>query len=94
MLQTKEKLGNEVAALAVICPLVLEPLSVALHTVDLLAIVVGHWVCDRVGRGVHAESSDSVEEFLLFLRGRKGKLELLLIETTLRISSLLSQRTA
>jgi len=62
----KRKLGDEVAALSVVCTLVLEPMSVALHTVNLLAVVVGNWVGDRVGRGVHAESSDSVKEFLLF----------------------------
>jgi hypothetical protein len=57
-------------------------MSVALHTVNLLAVVVGNWVGDRVGRGVHAESSDSVKEFLLFLRGRNVMLELMGIMPT------------
>jgi len=42
--QTKEKSGNEVAALPVVRPLVFEPLSVALHTANLLAVVVRHRV--------------------------------------------------
>ena len=68
MPQTKEKLSNEVAALSVVCALVLEPLSVPLHTANLLAVVIRDRVCDRVRRGVHAESSNPIEEFFLFLR--------------------------
>lgn len=38
------KLDDEVAALAVVRALILEPLSVSLHTANLLAVVVGDGV--------------------------------------------------
>jgi hypothetical protein len=61
------KLGNEVTALAVVCSLVLEPLSVSLHAANLLAVVIGDGVRNRVGGRVNTESLDTVEELLLFL---------------------------
>lgn len=73
--ETSKELGDEVAALPVVRPLVLEPLSVSLHATDLLAVVVGDGIRNRVGRGVHAESSDAVEEFFLFLQCRRRMLD-------------------
>lgn len=60
-------LNNEVAALAVVCSLILEPLTVSLHAANLLAVVVGNGVCNRIGGRVDTESLDTVEEFLFFL---------------------------
>lgn len=47
--EREKKLGNEVAALAVVSPLVLQPVSVTRHTANLLAVVIGNGVSDRVG---------------------------------------------
>lgn len=66
-LKAGAELNNEVAALAVVCSLVLEPLSVSLHATNLLAIVVGNGVCNRIGGRVDTESLDAVKEFLFFL---------------------------
>lgn len=60
-------LGDEVAALAVVSPLILQPRSVSLDAADLLAIVVWNRVGDRVCGGIDAVLADTVEEFLLFL---------------------------
>ena len=63
--------GDEVAALAVVGTLVLQPLSVSLHTANLLAVIIGDRVRDRVGGGVDAEPADAIKELLLFLRSPK-----------------------
>lgn len=47
--EREKKLGNEVAALAVVSPLIFQPVSVARHAANLLAIVIGNGVSDRVG---------------------------------------------
>lgn len=65
---SQRQLSNEVAALPVVSPLVLEPLAVALDASNLLAVVIGDGVGDRVGRGIDTESANAIEELLLFLR--------------------------
>jgi hypothetical protein len=60
-------LGDEVATLAVVSPLILQPLPITLHTTDLLAIVIRDGVGDRVGGWVDSETTDTIKEFLLFL---------------------------
>lgn len=47
--EREKKLGNEVAALAVVSPLVFQPVSVARHATNLLTVVIGDGVRDRVG---------------------------------------------
>jgi hypothetical protein len=61
------QLGNEVAPLAVVCPLVLEPLSIALDAANLFTIVIWDGVRDRIGRRIDSVSLDSVKELFLFL---------------------------
>lgn len=61
------KLNDEMTSLAVIRPLILQPLAITLHTADLLTIVIRNGVSNGVGRGVDTEASNAVEEFLLFL---------------------------
>lgn len=63
-----DKSSNEVAALAVVGPLVLQPLSVSLYATNLLAVVIGNGVGNRVGRGVNTEPTNAVEELFLFLQ--------------------------
>lgn len=58
---------DKAALLAVERPLVFQPLPVSLHTANLLPVVVRHGVRNRVGRRVHAESTNAVEEFFLLL---------------------------
>lgn len=60
-------LSDEVTALAVVGTLILQPLSVSLHTANLFAVVIGDGVSDRVGGRVNAEATDAIEELLLFL---------------------------
>lgn len=64
-------LGDEVPTLAVVGPLVLEPLSVSLYTANLLTVVVGDGIGDRVGGRVNAVLANAVEEFFLFLEIEK-----------------------
>lgn len=66
-LKVGAKLGNEVTALAVVRSLILEPLSVSLHATNLLTVVIGDGVGNRVGGRVNTESLDTVKELLLFL---------------------------
>lgn len=61
------KLNDEMTSLAVIRPLILQPLAITLHTTDLLTIVIRNGISNGVGRGVDTEASNAVEEFLLFL---------------------------
>jgi hypothetical protein len=70
-LKVGAKLGNEVTALAVVCSLILEPLSVSLHAANLFAVVIGDRVRNRVGGRVNTESLNTVEELFLFLRQRE-----------------------
>lgn len=60
-------LGNEVAALTVVSPLVLQPRAVSFNTTNLLTIVVWNGVGDGVGRRINTVLADAIEEFLLFL---------------------------
>lgn len=64
---TKLTLNNEMTSLAVIRPLILQPLAITLHTTDLLTIVIRNRVSNGVRRRVDTEASNTVEEFLLFL---------------------------
>jgi hypothetical protein len=48
--------------------LVLEPATIALHTPDLLAIVVRDGVIVRLGRRVDAEALYAFVELFLFLK--------------------------
>lgn len=61
-------LSDEVATLAVVSALVLEPLSVSFHAANLLAVVVWDGVGDRVCGGINTVLADAVEEFLFFLQ--------------------------
>lgn len=67
MTKSGDKSNNEVAALAVVSPLVLQPLSVSLHTTNLLAVVIGNGVGNRVGRWVNTEATNAIEKLFLFL---------------------------
>lgn len=64
---TELTLDNEMTSLAVIRPLILQPLAIALHTTDLLTIVIRNRVSNGIGRRVDTEASNPIEEFLLFL---------------------------
>jgi hypothetical protein len=60
--------NEETTLLPVIRSLVLEPATIALHTPDLLAIVVRDGVIVRLGRRVDAEALYAFVELFLFLK--------------------------
>lgn len=60
-------LSNEVPALTVVSPLVLQPLTITLHASNLFPVVIRNRVRDRVGRRVYAEAANTIEELFLFL---------------------------
>lgn len=60
-------LSDEVATLAVVSALVLEPLAVSFHAANLFAVVVWNRIGDRVCGGINTVLADAVEEFLFFL---------------------------
>lgn len=60
-------LNNVSRLLPVVSPLILQPLTVALHAPNLLAIVIWNRVRNRVSRWINTEALDTVEEFFLFL---------------------------
>ena len=59
--------NNKTSSLAVISSLILQPLSVSLDALDLLAVVVWHRVRRGIGRRVNAKVFDPVKEFLFLL---------------------------
>lgn len=59
---------NEVAALAVVSPLVFQPVAIALHTTNLFAVVIGNGVGDRIGGGIDTPFANAIKEFFFFLR--------------------------
>lgn len=65
--EREKKLGNEVAALAVVSPLVFQPGSVTRHAANFLAVVIGDGVRDRVGGRIDTEPANAIKELLLFL---------------------------
>lgn len=60
-------LNNVPRLLPIVSPLVFQPLTVTLHTANLLAIVIRNRVRNRVSGWVNTEALDAVEEFFLFL---------------------------
>lgn len=60
--------SQEVFALPVVGALVLQPLSVLLHRADLLAVVVGYGVTERLKRRVHTIPLDVLQKLTFSLQ--------------------------
>jgi hypothetical protein len=68
MTERRKRSKNEVPALAVVSPLILQPTAISLNTANLLTIVVRNRVGDRISRRINPEPTDTIKELLLFLR--------------------------